>query len=308
MKKVLNEWCINAPWGEIALISWGDPKGSPILLVHGRQDSSAGFIPLLELLPDNYYYVALDLPGHGKSDPFPIGIMLQRFHYVAAISMVVDHLGWDKFMYLAHSMASELGLFYNAIYPNRVRKFILLDPGLSLVRLMKYLYNNFTDFYKKYDEYYTNYNDYVKDTRVYSKRKALDAVKRARGLTEEQAELILSRNLKEIGPDQYRLSWDKRLKVLMTWYEPEDYYLELFSRNCPPLFIVSAAESLNYFDPKVSERMDGFFEKLRAKVDHFQLVTVPGGHDVHITHPFRISKEICEFLETNYDHDYKSKL
>lgn len=56
-----------------SVVSWGNPAGEPVLLVHGYQDSVATFIPLLQMLPDKYYYVGFDLPGHGRSDDFPVG-------------------------------------------------------------------------------------------------------------------------------------------------------------------------------------------------------------------------------------------
>lgn len=45
------------------MVSWGDPKNPPVLLVHGFMDSAATFALLVEQLPDTYYYVAFDIPG-----------------------------------------------------------------------------------------------------------------------------------------------------------------------------------------------------------------------------------------------------
>lgn len=44
-------------------MSWGAPQHRPVLLVHGYMDSAATFIPIVELLPDDYFYLAVDLPG-----------------------------------------------------------------------------------------------------------------------------------------------------------------------------------------------------------------------------------------------------
>jgi hypothetical protein len=44
-------------------ISWGDPGRPPVLMIHGFMDSAATFIPLVENLPDKYYYVSFDFPG-----------------------------------------------------------------------------------------------------------------------------------------------------------------------------------------------------------------------------------------------------
>ncbi|XP_037966673.2 serine hydrolase-like protein isoform X2 [Plutella xylostella] len=61
--KPTKQWFLPAPWGKIALVSWGHPANPAVLMCHGFMDSAATFIPLLELLPDSYYYVAFDFPG-----------------------------------------------------------------------------------------------------------------------------------------------------------------------------------------------------------------------------------------------------
>ncbi|KAL0808464.1 hypothetical protein ABMA28_012919 [Loxostege sticticalis] len=292
--KTTKEWFIEAPWGKIALISWGNPGGDPVLLVHGRQDSAATFIPLLNNLPETYSYVGVDLPGHGKSDPFPIGVMLTRFHFLAAVEYAVKHLKWDRFVYVAHSMGCEQGLFFNVIHPGKIAKFIFLDPLPSFQRLQ---IQDFKEYYGTfYHEYYSNYKKYNTNDRVYSKRKALESVMRARGLNEEQAEIVLSRNLQSVGEDTYKLSWDKRLRLPAAQNYPPDYYYGLFSKNLPPTLIISASNSL---DPRNKKRNDIAIElvsQLQKSTDHFYEETVTGGHDVHLTDPELVAKSILGFL------------
>ncbi|KAM3957336.1 serine hydrolase-like protein [Aphomia sociella] len=165
MKKINREWFISAPWGKIAMISWGNPNGEPVLLAHGRSDSASTFVRLLELLPDHYHYVGLDFPNNGKSDPFPVGVTLSSIHNLAALEVVLKHLSWDSFIFIGHSNGCD-----------------------------------------------QDYQKYNVDDRVYTKKRALDSVIKARGLSVQDAELVLSRNLRCIGEDQYKLSWDRRLR------------------------------------------------------------------------------------------------
>lgn len=55
----------------ILVVSWGNPANSPVLVVHGYMDSAATFIPLVEQLSDDYYYVGFDMPGI-KVDSFKL--------------------------------------------------------------------------------------------------------------------------------------------------------------------------------------------------------------------------------------------
>ncbi|XP_014357174.2 serine hydrolase-like protein [Papilio machaon] len=294
MKKILKEWFLNAPWGKVALISWGNPKGEPVLLIHGRQDSAATFIPLLELLPDKYYYVGVDMPGNGLSDPLPKGVMLTRIFPVSVVQLVVEHLKWDKFTYIGHSMGTEIGLFYNSVFPGRVKRCIYLDGGPALCRI---LITDFSIYFKThYIYYYDNYESINNDDRIFSKESALKAVMKARKMTKQQAELILSRNLKKIGEDKYKLSWDKREKILAPPFGSIDYYYGLFSQNCPPTLFISANQSDGGYT-EAKDLVNQLISDLSKNMTYFKVVTVDGGHDVHFTNPERLSQHILEFLD-----------
>ncbi|XP_068626027.1 serine hydrolase-like protein [Battus philenor] len=301
--KVCKEWFLEAKWGKIALISWGDPNGEPILLVHGRQDSSSTFIPLLEMLPDRYHYVAVDLPGNGLSDPIPKSVVLQRLFPVAVIQMVVDHLNWNKFTLIAHSMGGEIGLFYNAIFPDRCKRCIYLDTIPALQRLML---TDFSDFYMThYIYYYDNYHSINNDQRIFSKEDALNAVMKARGMTRDQAEIILSRNLKKVGPDQYKLSWDKREKILAPMVSSPEHYYELFSSNpVPSLFICAQDFDSGYVKGK--EETSKLISNL-STLKNIKIINVEGAHDVHFTNPERVIEHIKNFLDED-SNKTKSKL
>ncbi|XP_039762411.1 serine hydrolase-like protein isoform X2 [Pararge aegeria] len=255
--KIIKEWFLNVHWGKIALISWGNTEGEPVLLVHGRQDSAATFLPLLEHLPDVYHYVGFDFPGHGKSDGFPIG------------------------------------LFFNAIYPNKVRKFILLDPGPALQRLV---IDVFPKFYFFYDNYYKNYSKLNRNDRVYTKAEALAAVMKARGMTESQADVILSRNLKEVGENRYSLSWDKRTKLMPPTNYPPEYYYQLFTKNSPPTLCINATKSYNFYI-EGKDIVDKLLADMEKNLKNFTILRVDGNHDFHFLHPERISDFVCSFLE-----------
>ncbi|KAL4714750.1 hypothetical protein ACJJTC_002609 [Scirpophaga incertulas] len=295
MNKISKEWFVEVPWGNISLVSWGNPSGVPALLVHGRQDSAATFISILEHLPDKYYYVAVDLPGHGKSDPLPLGVMITRCHFLASVDFAIKHLKWKHFIYIGHSMGCEKGLFYNAIYPNRITKFVFFDPIPSFQRLQ---INDIKEYYHRYyKEFYDNYAKYMHDDRVYSRRQALDAVMKARGLNEHQAEVVLSRNLKQIGEDKYKLAWDRRLKFPAPQNYPLEYYCELFSTKIPILMI-----SASQFDSGYAKGRDAALKLVKHMKEYspvFFEATVEGGHDVHLTSPEAVAALVVPFLNKN---------
>ncbi|XP_063544047.1 serine hydrolase-like protein [Cydia strobilella] len=297
--KVLREWTINAPWGKIAMVSWGNEAGSPVLLVHGRRDSAATFEPLLQLLPDSYHYVALDLPGHGRSDPFPAGLVPSRLNFVGAVQVAVWHLRWKQFIFVGHSMGCEGGLFFNTVYPHRISKMILLDPGPALARLQVHdPQEYFASFHQKY---YDNYDKFAQK-RIYSKERAVEAVMKARGFTESQAHLVLSRNMVRVGEDLYELSWDPRLLCLPPPNYPPSYYHQLFCTPTPTL-LIAAKEFQGSNGKRETLKLISDLEKT---LENFTVVTVEGGHNAHFTNPERFLKVLCEFLDKKFE--CKSKL
>lgn len=299
--KVLREWTIDAPWGKIAMMSWGNEAGYPVLLVHGRQDSAATFEPLLQFLPDSFHYVALDLPGHGRSEPFPTGVAPTRLHFVGAVQVAVWHLRWKQFIFVGHSMGCEGGLFFNAVYPHRISKMILLDPGPALARLQVHDPREyFASFHQKY---YDNYDTFA-GKRIYSKQRALEAVMTARGFTEAQAQLALARNMVQVGDDLYELAWDRRLLCLPPPNYPPSYYYQLFCTPTPTLLIAAKDWQGGYSNGK-KETLK-LINDLEKTLDNFTVITVEGGHDVHFTNPERFFKVLCEFLDKKFEN--KSKL
>lgn len=56
---------IEVPWGVLALKCWNSPNSSPVLVVHGLCENVGAFDRLIPLLSKDYYFVGIDLPGHG---------------------------------------------------------------------------------------------------------------------------------------------------------------------------------------------------------------------------------------------------
>ena len=50
---------------------WGPPDGRPVFAIHGWLDNAGTFDTLIPLLPKDLRIVAVEMPGHGLSDPFP---------------------------------------------------------------------------------------------------------------------------------------------------------------------------------------------------------------------------------------------
>ena len=93
-----------------------------LLCVHGAGAGSLHFSELLEGLAVGRRVVAVDLPGHGRSDPFdpwPADEELPA-HYVSLCAAFAEQLGLGRFIWMGHSMGGALGLFFALRYPERL--------------------------------------------------------------------------------------------------------------------------------------------------------------------------------------------
>ena len=66
---------IPVPYGYLSAKVWGSltQDSIKVIAMHGYMDNAGTFDRLIPLLPDNYYIVAFDLPGHGFSSHVPYG-------------------------------------------------------------------------------------------------------------------------------------------------------------------------------------------------------------------------------------------
>ena len=99
-----------------------------ILLLHGWLDNCRTFWKLAPHLPFDDV-IALDLPGHGRSDhkskDAPPIVLADAAFYVAD---VLHQLEWKSGVTIVgHSMGAAISLLYSATFPDQIQKLILLE-------------------------------------------------------------------------------------------------------------------------------------------------------------------------------------
>lgn len=107
-------------------LCWGSPEQPPLLMLHGWLDNAASFRLLAPLLTD-YYVVAPDLTGHGRSDRRSPDAGYQIWDDLPEILGIVEQLGWSKFDLLGHSRGAIIGTLLASAFPERIKHLILLD-------------------------------------------------------------------------------------------------------------------------------------------------------------------------------------
>ena len=124
----------------LAYVEAGDPKGEPLLLLHGYTDSSRAFSPMLPYL-GRYRLLIPDQRGHGGSDAPECCYGSSQFAYDA--KLFLEALGVKRAAVAGHSLGSMVAISLAADHPDRVSKIILIgSTALVPVKRGDWLYDN----------------------------------------------------------------------------------------------------------------------------------------------------------------------
>ena len=107
----------------------GDPKGTPVILLHGYGDSSFSYSRVLPLMSANYRIFALDQRGHGDSDRPASGYKLSDF--AADVVAFMDAKNLKKAIVVGHSMGSFVAQQVAVTEPDRVEKLVLIGSATT---------------------------------------------------------------------------------------------------------------------------------------------------------------------------------
>ncbi len=119
--------------GEVYLKSGGNPENPAVVLIHGLGDeASTCWDDLFKRLPDDYFVLAFDLPGFGRSSK--ANVVYSPANYSRLIRLLTrKHLG-KAFHLVGHSMGGAISLQYTHDYPESVKTLTLVDPAGILHR------------------------------------------------------------------------------------------------------------------------------------------------------------------------------
>ncbi len=79
----------------------GASKGHPVVLLHGGLGSLEDFSPVIDLIPDPFYVVAVDMRGHGRSQLGTRPLTYQQ--HQADIQSLIEHLGLKEYSLIGFS-------------------------------------------------------------------------------------------------------------------------------------------------------------------------------------------------------------
>ena len=106
--------------------------GPAVVLLHGVSESAAIWAPLFPELRD-FRLLAVDLPGHGLSDPAAFRRGQVRGHARRLIDDILDALGLDEVPVVGHSLGGMFALWHAAAGSERISAVVAIgEPAVAL--------------------------------------------------------------------------------------------------------------------------------------------------------------------------------
>jgi non-heme chloroperoxidase len=108
---------------------WGDPRGRPVLFLHGWPDSWFSFSRVLPLLPSGLRAIAIDQRGFGDSERPDSGYAIAELG--ADVVAALDVLGIERVMLAGHSFGSFVARQVALEHSRRVAALALIGSGFT---------------------------------------------------------------------------------------------------------------------------------------------------------------------------------
>ena len=279
------------------VLTWGDPAAPKLFLLHGWMDVGASFQFLVDALAHDWYAIAPDLRGFGRSEWQPQGYWFPD--YVADLEALLEVFApGEKVDLVGHSLGGNIVMLYAGVRAERVRSVVSLDgfgipaetPDMAPKKFRRWL-------------------DALNDPPAFKPYADLDAV--ATRLQQNNPRLprpyarFLAEHWAEVLPDgRARLTSDPRHKLpFPTVYRMEEVYAIWRGITAPVLWVAAAdstiAERLDEHSEEEagSERRGGIRRRL-AHVPNARLVTIAdAGHMLHHDQPAAVAATIEPFIE-----------
>lgn len=112
-------------------VDWGNPAGSPVILLHGGRDHCRSWDRVAIALRERFHVIAPDLRGHGDSEWVSSG-QYSMASYVYDLAQLIEAEQLAPVSIVSHSLGANIALRYTGIYPDSVDRLVAVEgmgPG-----------------------------------------------------------------------------------------------------------------------------------------------------------------------------------
>lgn len=128
-------------------------EGNAIVLLHGFLENKKMWAEYVNLFSEKYRVITIDLLGHGESDC--LGYVHEMENNADVVYEVLQSLKIEKATILGHSMGGYVALAFAELFPENIKKLVLLnstskedspEKKLNRTRAIKAVKQNYVNF------------------------------------------------------------------------------------------------------------------------------------------------------------------
>ncbi len=261
---------------------WGQEGNTPVMALHGWLDNANSFDVIAPQLSGLDIF-ALDFAGHGHSDHRPLHTPYQGILDEQDIIAVANHLEWDQFSILAHSMGGEVSAHIIGKYPDRIRRLFTIDGFAESVSNERWnkLHRDSID---------RNVTRTAGTLKVFPDREEM-----AQGLAKATRQSVASaRILVERGTRQVDGGFSWRSDSRFRWSDALGITHEQLEQNVAAfegeILVVAASKGFKWYYSGV--------ERLAGKFENFNFMTLEGSHHLHMDDD---TSELVQLIQNFFD-------
>lgn len=270
------------------LLHWGPPSNSPIILLHGFLDAAPTFQFLVDELPRDWSFVALDWRGFGESADQQSSYWFPD--YFADLDALLDLLSPQApARLIGHSMGGNIALMYAGIRPQRVHNVASLEGfglprapiGQSAARYAQWLDELRTP---RRRSQYPSLEPFARTLRLRNPR-----------LTPERARFIAAAWTRPAG-DGFELAADPWHRLVNPVPYRRDEAEAVWRRVEAPV-LMALGELSEYLPRLGADGTDEYFADIFRRLTLKKLKGV--GHMMHHEDPAQVALHLREFLQAH---------
>jgi pimeloyl-ACP methyl ester carboxylesterase len=264
----------------------GPEDGRRVLALHGWLDNAGSFDLLAPLLPE-HRVVALDLPGHGRSEHRGPGASYHFIDWPLDVGAAAAALGWQRFSLIGHSLGAGIAALLASVWPDRIERLVLLDglgpattpPADAPARLAASLRERLAP------------GPAVSGANVRVHASFEQAVDRLRKvnptLPPPALQALVARGTARVA-DGYAFTADPRLRGTSPLRLTEAHLRAFLAQIACPVLLVRPAQGFPIDAPVLAE--------MTGAMRDFRMVQVPGGHHAHLDEAEAVAAVVRDFL------------
>lgn len=253
------------------------------------------------MLPSQFSYLAIDLPGHGNSSHLPVGCYYHVQDFIFLLEIIRQNYKLPRLSLVAHSIGAIVSFNYAWLFPERVR----LVCALDVLKTFSFGAKIESDFFEQHTRKLLTLGESKKQNPPeYTYDEMIQHIHQntKKSINKENAKYLIERGTKPLAtnPNRLRISRDIRAKYIQFLFADHKTTLEKISRiRASYLFI--RGDDRNFSEPEC--QMSEAIEEFRRQNERFEFLKVRGTHHFHLNSPELIADKVSEFLRKYHDSE-----